>query len=458
MWLGWLAAAALGSDSALWLRNLRAVDAAGPRDIPDLLIEDGRIVALSAPDPSRGLVPTDLEGRTVTPGLVDAHVHLSMIPSGAHLQRSRPEEHALWARHLAAYVASGVTSVLDTGIREDDAYVIRALADAGPSPDVYFLGPLLSPPGGYVSVVLPDLDPVATAAQVAEQIAFFAPLDPVGIKVTFEEGMLTRVWPLYPDPVVRALQDPVVTRGLPLMAHAMAPREYRMALEVGVAAFVHPPQSTPRWLVDALVAQGTPVVSTLSVFDSLLLAAEPERMDHPMFQTRVPPEELAAARDEAWLKASSRRIVEHMLPGSPRLVHAAAARAMGARSVLRSRVRRMQRAVRALHEAGVPIVMGSDSGNWPLFAFEFHGPTSIRELELLVEAGLPPQDAIEAATLHAARLLGAEDRLGRIAPGMQADLVVLDRDPLADITAFRSPAWVIQRGVMKTPQDWLSGE
>jgi imidazolonepropionase-like amidohydrolase len=102
------------------------------------------------------------------------------------------------------------------------------------------------------------------------------------------------------------------------------------------------------------------------------------------------------------------------------------------------------RATARAHALGVGIVAGTDGliGDNPTDAPNIH-----RELELLVAAGLSPLEALRAATGNAARALGIEDRTGTIRPGLAANLVVLNADPLADIRNTRRIARVIQRGV-----------
>jgi imidazolonepropionase-like amidohydrolase len=113
--------------------------------------------------------------------------------------------------------------------------------------------------------------------------------------------------------------------------------------------------------------------------------------------------------------------------------------------------------IRQLRDAGVPLVMGSDSGNWPLFPYYFHGPTSWRELRLLAEAGLSPLEVIRASTVNPATMLGWEDRLGTVDVGRLADLVVVGDDPLADVErAMRSLQYTIRAGVARSPDEWMA--
>jgi imidazolonepropionase-like amidohydrolase len=114
------------------------------------------------------------------------------------------------------------------------------------------------------------------------------------------------------------------------------------------------------------------------------------------------------------------------------------------------------RATRALYEAGVPIVMGADAGNWPAFATFFHGVGSLLEMELLEKAGIPRSEIIVAATSRPARMLKQEHRIGTIAPGKDADLVIIAQNPIEHgMQAMHDIRWVIQGGLAKTPAAWL---
>ena len=97
-----------------------------------------------------------------------------------------------------------------------------------------------------------------------------------------------------------------------------------------------------------------------------------------------------------------------------------------------------------LLDAGVPLAAGSDTGNLGLL----HGPSLHYELKLMGEAGVPPADLIVAATLNAARVAGQEHRVGSIEPGKQADLLVLDADPLADIGNLQAIGLVVKSGAI----------
>ena len=176
-----------------------------------------------------------------------------------------------------------------------------------------------------------------------------------------------------------------------------------------------------------------------------------------MLALTVPAAQLESARDPEVGDKYRRFVTATVLPDASPWMQNVAVNAVGSRGPLDRRLRKNQKAILQLHEAGVPMVLGSDSGNWPVFPYEFHGPTTLRELELLVDGGLTPLEAITAGTLTAARMLGVEEDQGRVAVGQRADLRVVDGDPLADITAARNIQWVIKDGEARTPRGWMEG-
>jgi imidazolonepropionase-like amidohydrolase len=103
------------------------------------------------------------------------------------------------------------------------------------------------------------------------------------------------------------------------------------------------------------------------------------------------------------------------------------------------------------HALGVPLVLGTDAGN-PVI---FHGLAVHRELELLVRAGLTPMQALSAATSVAATKVGVQDTLGTVEPGKDADLLILEADPLKDIANTRRIGLVVKRGALFDPADLL---
>lgn len=113
-------------------------------------------------------------------------------------------------------------------------------------------------------------------------------------------------------------------------------------------------------------------------------------------------------------------------------------------------------AVFKLHKADVPIVMGSDSVCAPSAIFNFHGVSSLREIELLGEAGLTPHEAIKAATVTPSKMLGLSHDIGTIEKNKIGDIIIVQDNPLENLKALRSIKWTVKNGVAHTPEEWMN--
>jgi imidazolonepropionase-like amidohydrolase len=102
----------------------------------------------------------------------------------------------------------------------------------------------------------------------------------------------------------------------------------------------------------------------------------------------------------------------------------------------------MLRNLRTVHEAGIPVVMGTDAGN----TLTLHGPSVHVEMEAMQEAGMSPMDVLIAATRNAATAMGRGDDLGTVTTGKIADMIVVGADPTAHVANLRSPALVVRAG------------
>ena len=111
--------------------------------------------------------------------------------------------------------------------------------------------------------------------------------------------------------------------------------------------------------------------------------------------------------------------------------------------------------IKKQHAAGIPIVRGSDAGNWPVMPQMFHGPTSVREVELLVLAGMTPLEAIKSSTSIPSEMLEMTNDIGTIEEGKVADIIIVEGNPINDIKALKNIKWTIKNGVAKTPKQWM---
>lgn len=282
-------------------------------------------------------------------------------------------------------------------------------------------------PGGHPSQLVqwgiyPEFPTLAGLDQVESFVADRVAEGSDYLKIIIEDGSTFGIESPHLSPVVvRALVEAAHAAGLRTVAHVSTHADADLAIEAGVDGLAHlfidrPPTAD---FASRVVAGGMFVTPTLSVYEAYTgVRRELGYLDHPR---------LAPYLDERGRKS----IVpdpEHDFTMTPPTgishQHAFAATA-------------------ALHEAGVPILAGTDAAT----GRSVHGFTLHGELAALVDAGLPPAAALTAATAAPADAYGLADR-GRIQPGLRADLLLVDGDPTVDITATRETSGVWKGGVL----------
>jgi imidazolonepropionase-like amidohydrolase len=374
------------------VRGARVFD--GERLLPgaSVLVRDGLIAAVGADVAApAGAEEIDGAGRTLLPGLIDAHGHAL-----GHALREQ--------------LVFGVTTVLDMSTDPAWAAAMRREQKAGQGldrADLYSAGTLVTAPGGHgtESVDIPTITSAAEAPSVVDaRIAEGSDY----IKIVYDDGRtFGHPMPTIDRATLQALVAAAHARGRLAVVHIGSLREAREALEVGADGLVH---LTPDGIVDdgfvALARQrGAFVVPTVSLAESACGIASGASL-------------VTDARVAPFLSPFSERNLGQSF-------HLGHARPLEVAWLLAS--------VGRLHAAGVPILAGTDAPN-PGTA---HGASLHRELELLVRAGLTPLAALRAATSVPAAAFGLRDR-GRIAPGLRADLVLVDGDPTHDVLATRA--------------------
>jgi imidazolonepropionase-like amidohydrolase len=365
----------------------------------------------------------DVSGHTVLPGLYDLHVH---TPASAGPRGYFPSE-SLVDPHLAAMLRAGVTSFLDLGSSRRVIFEHRARIDAGRKlgPHMHAAGAMFTRTGGHPC--LPGSPPGDACWFVDSVDDVPAAMDealsehPSVIKVIIESGVSTPLPQLDFDQV-KAIVDRA--GDTPVIAHVSEEEDIEMALAAGVRAFAHmPTEPLSQATLDSLVMHQAVIVPTLAVFDGYHRVAEGtlDELGDPALKDDVPEEVILVLGD----------------PASVGRYRTNSFRSMAARWVEVGLAN-----TKAAFDAGVRIAAGTDAGN----AGTFHGLATARELELYVAAGLPPLAALRAATSEAAALLGDADG-GRLAPGARADIVVVEGDATADVSALREVRRVFLAGM-----------
>ncbi len=382
--------------------DARLIDGRGgpPLDRAVVRVRDGRIEAIeqvAGRDAPPGSI--DLAGRTLMPGLIDAHTHVMSdtarspgfgAPPPLHGEEPRPEglRWFVLAKAARAFLAAGITTVRDVGSPDDEAITLREAIRHGlvEGPRILSCGRILSAtsPGQRIfGTMYEEADgPWEMRRAVRRQLKRGA--DYIKVMATGARSV-EREDPepaqMTPDELGAAV-DEAHRLGVRVAAHAEGLQGVRLAIEAGVDTIEHglSLHRAPD-LLERMAERGIVLVPTLSTFDDLA----------DRFQADFAPTLVTQARRQG---AEARQTLQ-------------AARA-----------------------AGVPLAMGYDSG-----------PPGANAGELLrmVEAGLTASEAIAAATSGSARALGLPDR-GTIEPGHAADMLVVDGDPLADPAVLADPA------------------
>ncbi|WP_129791484.1 amidohydrolase family protein [Sphingosinicella sp. CPCC 101087] len=401
------------------LTNFTLIDGTERPPVPDaamIIGGDGRIAwvgpatQLQAPAGSETI---DLAGQYVIPGLIDLHVHLAISDGLATDPALLTPENI--ERDLRTYAAYGVTAVQVMGTDRDDIYAIRDAQRTGrpESARIFTSGQGIVFEGGYggaPGVNRPVSTPEEAAAEVDRQAANGA--DFIKFWVDDELGTM----PAMPPEISAAVIEAAHRHGLRAIAHIFYLEDAKRLVEQGVDGLAHGVRDRPvdAELIEAMRDRGTwQVAETLSREASMFAYGEPAPfLGDPFFTRSVRPEVLARLRSP---EHQARIASNPHFHDFPRFLEMAKTN------------------LRRLADGGVRIGFGTDSG--PISRFP--GYFAHWELQQLVDAGFTPAEAIRMATGQAAEFLRAED-LGTLEPGHWADLVVLEADPLADISNSRT--------------------
>jgi imidazolonepropionase-like amidohydrolase len=248
--------------------------------------------------------------------------------------------------------------------------------------------------------------------------------------------------------IVKAAGDAAHEAGLKLAVHATELLVAKAALRAGADFLVHSvfDQPVDEEFVALAKARKALYCPTLFVVQGYPLALSGQWRPTPIESLRADPQILLMMDDLTQIPPEQRpeRVVRLMAQAQPPQMQTSSATIGATPRVGLDNLKRLQ-------DAGITIVMGTDAGN----IGTLHGPSIHREFALMREAGLTPAEILRSATTNGALALGLADSAGRIAPGMRADLVLLDADPLADIANLQRVRAVLKDGIVYDPDDLL---
>lgn len=387
----------------------------------DRIAAVGREGELAVP---AGATVVDANGMTVLPGLIDMHVHLHILGHGDYKRwdelygkRDRDLVMPIAAKQL---LMAGITTARDLGARLDDIMSVKRRIASGeiPGPRLFVSGPFIqhAPYEAYERDLRWGVSGAEDARRKVQQLVD-AGVD--FIKLIDQDQMT-------PDEV-RAVVETAHRNRKPVVAHAHRMEEIRIGLAVGVDGFEHTGLGTaPGYPEDILqklrernsALYWTPTISPLyTMYETGTVF--PERLDDPAWREGMP--------------AEMAREIRESLSAIPHLPYYA---------LFPSRIPLLPHKFRQLRETGVRLMIGTDAG----IPSMFHGDATWREMVKFRELGVPPMEVLQSATLWPARFLRAEDRIGVLAEGRFADIILVRGDPLTDMTVMRDVRAVIQGG------------
>jgi imidazolonepropionase-like amidohydrolase len=362
-----------------------------------------------------------------------------------------PEPHML--RNLAAYLYSGVTAVRSVGDPLDLVLKVRSGVNNGErlGAELFTCGPLFTAQGGHGTEYFKDMPPnireqaqaqftrvPASADEARRMVDELKHSDLDCIKAVLEAGAGSRVFNRLDSAIFQAIAQESHAQGLPLAVHTGDVRDVTDAVSAEADSIEHGSflEAIPDPLFRQMVSQKTFYDPTLSVGEGFrdFAAGKTDLLKRSLVQ-QVGPADLIEGTE----KAMSSKDIE---PIRQRIAQFPLNLDIGTQNLLRA------------YRDGVTLVTGSDAGNFLVL----HGPTVQHELALWVQAGIPPAVALQAATYNAARLLRAENHIGSIRVGNDADLLLVDGNPLEDITAVERISIVVFKGEQLDRSDLFNQE
>ncbi|MEK6375149.1 MAG: amidohydrolase family protein [Acidobacteriota bacterium] len=418
--------AASVNAEVLVLAGGRLIDGYGgpPMENAVIVIEDNTIRTVGVwgtiriPDGARVI---DTNGYTMMPGLMDMHVHLMILGHGdydywfkTYASQWRDVVMPISAKQL---LMAGVTTARDLGAPLDDIMAVKKRIEADEIP-----GPRLFVSGPFLQHTAPPLEAkfrweVKGAEDARKKVDIVADAGADVIKMIDQDQMTLDE--------VKAIVDQAHKRGKTVAAHAHRSEEIRRGLQAGVDCFEHTGLATkPGYEEDILqmMRERNATLYWCPTMEGLFLFEQtknfPERIDDQRLKRDLP---------QAMYLDVYRSITDVSHLDYFRLVP--------------RRIPTLANKFKQLRESGVTIIVGTDSG----IPLNFHFDSTWRELKTMVDLGMPPMEAIRAATYWPAQLL-KQPNLGTIAAGKLADIIVVDGDPLTDMSALRHVVKVVKNG------------
>ena len=387
---------------ALTDANIVSIDGGAPIRNGVLIVRDGKIIATGTAASVKipeGAEIVSMGGKWLAPGLMNMHVHLGLKLPGAEGAALANETDPQLALRMAANarksLLAGVTTLRLVGEDHGVDFAVRRAIEKGEiiGPRIKTAGEVIVPTGGHGSLEADG--PYALAHAVREQIKQGADW----IKIAISGGIADTHGSISAAPMtdeeLKTLIEVAHRNGIKVTAHNGSAEAAKQSLAMGINCFEHGYHLSDENLKE-MKAKGVWLVPTAVVTQEGAKEFYKKIGSPDWYLERVD----STGKDH-WAM--------------------------------------LQKAIRL----GVNIGLGTDQ-----FPFEPNGGTTatVAEAELYVKAGMTPLQALQSGTTQTAKLLGIEDQVGRLTPGMAADIIAVDSDPTADISALRTISFVMKNG------------
>lgn len=412
----------------LIFKNITLIDGTGaaPKKKVNLVIEGdhiARVVPAATPPPAGARV-VDGTGKTVMPTLINAHGHLGLLQGNRSDAANYSQSNII--RQLKKYEAFGVSQVLSLGMDREIIFQLRNASHEGliPGATFYTAGYGIgakdgAPPAALASKAFRPQTPEEGVKAIQELAALKADF----VKIWVDDGGGTQ--PKIPTPVYEAIIAEAHKHNLRVAAHVYFLEDARKLVAAGVDVLAHSirDQEIDNALISAMKEKGTYYVPTLSLDEyNFVYAGQPDWLNDPFFKASLEPGVWEMLISDEYKQSQQK---------DP------------AREKKMKAFYTAQRNLHKLDSAGIKVLLGTDSGAFPVRA---QGFSEHLELQLMVESGMTPLEAITAATRTGAQVLGIDANYGTLQPGKKADFMILGGDPTEDIHNTRKILEVWRNG------------
>lgn len=365
-----------------------------------------------------------LTGKTVLPGLISDHSHVGQYDATTS---QPPYNQESITRQLKQYSAYGVTTIAALGSNAPLLYEMQRQVRSGAvvGTDLFGADRGIGVPTGApsINVLGAEIDRPETPEQAREAVRASAKRGANLIKLWLDDFLGAKLVKMKPE-IYTAVIDEAHRNNLRVVGHIYYQKDAKALMRAGVDILGHGVRDSvvDDEFIQLMRQHGTWYIPTLGVDEAFFRFAEhPDVLRKPMVRKGLNEKLLAQFSDPEWAKSQLKNLNGHFW-----------------RAGLKNNLANTKKLV----DAKVNVGFGTDSGAMPL---RVPGYAEHRELELLVQAGLSPAQALTLATSRAAELLRLSDR-GEISVGRRADLIVVDGDPTADLDAMNKIVQVYQAG------------